>query len=483
MKEINYSLLMDLYELTMANGYYLENKQDDIVYFDMFFRRTPDRGSFAIAAGLEQLIDYIENIRFNKKDIEYLESLNLFDKGFLEYLENFKFTGDIWAVEEGTPVFPQEPLIIVRAPIIEAQIIETMLLLSVNHQTLIATKANRMYRASKGIPVIEFGARRAQGKDGAYLGARASYIGGVKGTSNVLAGKKYNIPVYGTMAHSWVQIFDDEYEAFKTYAEAYPDNTVLLVDTYNTLNSGVPNAIKVFDEVLKPLGKRPMGIRLDSGDLTFLSIEARKMLDNAGYEDVKIMASNSLDENVVIDLRDQGAKIDIYGIGERLITSKSDSAFGGVYKLVATEKDGEIVGKIKISESVEKITTPFFKSLYRLYDKKTNKAIADLITLRDEVIDEKEPYELFCPIHTWKKTVIKDFIYKDLLVRIYDKGKLVYKKKSIEEIIRYRIEEEQKLWDGVKRLKKPHKYFVDLSLKLWNKKNELLNKYSIRGRK
>ncbi len=482
MEKHNLTMVMDLYELTMANAYFLEGRKDEIVYFDMFFRKTPDHGSFAIATGLEQLIDYIENFTFYDSDIEYLRSLKLFDESFLEYLSKIRFTGDIWAIEEGTPVFPNEPLVCVRAPLIEAQIIETMLLLSINHQTLIATKANRMVRASKGIPIVEFGARRAHGEDAATLGSRAAYIGGCFGTSNIRAGKKFGIPVFGTMSHSWVQIFDDEYLAFKTYAERYPKSTVLLVDTYNTLKLGVPNAIKVFDEVIKPTGNRPVGIRIDSGDLAYLSKEARKMLDEAGYEDVKIMASNSIDENTIKDLRDQGACIDMYGVGERLITAKSDATFGGVYKLVAVEEGDEIISKIKISDNVEKITNPGVKDVYRLFEKKTGKAIADLLTIKGEVIDESKKYLLFDPVYTWKKTEIQDFEAKKLLVSVYKDGKLVYPRKSIDDIIKNRDMQLSKLWDGVKRVRRPHRYFVDLSKDLWNLKSDLLEKYSVRGR-
>ncbi len=483
MERHNFTMVMDLYELTMANAYFLEGRKDEIVYFDMFFRKTPDNGSFALAAGLEQLIDYIENLKFYEEDIEYLRSLNLFDESFLDYLSQIKFTGDIWAIEEGTPVFPNEPIVCVKAPIIQAQIIETMLLLSVNHQTLIATKSNRMVRAAKGIPIVEFGARRAHGKDAAILGSRAAYIGGCVGTSNISAGKKFNIPVFGTMSHSWVQIFDDEYIAFKTYAQRYPKSTVLLVDTYNTLKSGIPNAIKVFDEIIKPTGNRPVGIRIDSGDLAYLSKEARKMLDVAGYEDVKIMASNLIDENTIKDLRDQGAFIDIYGVGERLITAKSDATFGGVYKLVAIEEEkGKIESKIKISDNVEKFTNPGVKEVYRLFEKKTGKAIADVLSIKGEVIDETEKYLLFDPVYTWKKTEIDDFEAKKLLVQIFENGKCIYDRKTIDEIIQNRDLQLSKLWDGVKRVRRPHRYFVDLSNDLWEMKSDLLEKYSVRGR-
>lgn len=473
----NFSMLMDLYELTMSNSYFLDGREDQIAYFDMFFRKTPDEGGFSIAAGLEQLIEYIQNLHFEEEDIAYLRSLELFDERFLTYLKTFKFTGDMWAVEEGTPVFPNEPLVSIRAPIIQAQLIETMLLLTINHQSLIATKANRIVRAAKDVPVVEFGARRAQGRDGAFLGARAAYIGGCVGTSNILAGAHFNIPVYGTMAHSWVQLFDSDYEAFKAYAKQYPKNTVLLVDTYNTLESGVPSAIRVFDEVLKPMGIRPKGIRLDSGDLAYLSIEARRMLDEAGYEDVKIMASNSLDENVVKDLRDQGAKLDMYGIGERLITASSDAVFGGVYKLVAVDIEGQRVNKIKKSENVQKITTPGFKELYRLYDKESNKAIADYLTLKEEVLNENEPLKLFDPNYTWKRTTVQNFHAKKLMKQIFKDGECVYKSPSIDEIVEYSKKEIDFLWDGVKRIHQPHRYFVDLSDQLWEIRRELLETF------
>lgn len=480
--KMNSSLLMDLYEITMSMAYFKAGRKDEIVYFDMFFRKTPDSGGYAVAAGLEQLIEYIEDIKFTEYDIDYLKTVGIVDEDFLDYLRNFKFTGDIWAVEEGTPVFPREPLVTVRAPIIEAQIIETALLLNINHQTLIATKASRLSRAAYGKAVVEFGARRAQGTHAAYYGARASYIGGCAGTSNIMSGRDFGIPVFGTMAHSWIQFFDDEYEAFKIYAEIYPDNTSLLVDTYNTLKSGVPNAIKVFNEIVIPSGNRPKSIRLDSGDLSYLSKKARVMLDEAGFSDVKIIASNSIDEETLKDLNYQMAKIDIYGIGEKLITASSDAVFGGVYKLVAVEENNKIVPKIKISENIEKITNPAFKKLYRLYDNKNGRAIADLITLYDEKIDGNKEYELFDPYHTWKRTIITDFTAVSLLKPIFKEGKCVYKRKSIEDIVSYRKDEESKLWNGVKRINNPHKYFVDLSQKLWDIKDELLTKYAKRGR-
>lgn len=480
--EANQAMLMDFYEMTMSNGYFQHGMQDQIVYFDMFYRTNPDDGGLAIFAGLEQLINYIIDIEFDERDIEYLRSIGIDNPDFLDYIRNFKFTGDVWAVEEGTPVFPREPLVVVKAPIIEAQLIETMLLLTVNHQTLIASKANRMVRAAQGIPIVEFGARRAQGKDAATKGARAAYIGGCIGTSNMLAGQRYGIPVYGTMAHSWIQLFDDEYEAFKRYAEVYPETGSFLVDTYNTLKSGIPNAIKVFNEVILPKGHKPMSIRLDSGDLAYLSKEARRMLDEAGFDYVKIMASNSIKESTIQQLRDQGAVIDIFGVGENLITSSSDAVLGGVYKIVAAEEDGEIIPKIKVSENVEKITVPGYKKLYRFYDKASGKALADLLTLHDEVIDESQPYELFDPVFTWKRTVVENFEAKELLVPVIVGGERVYEEKTLDEIQKYRESEERRIWDGVKRIVNPHRYFVDLSQELWDMQDQLLKKYSHRGR-
>lgn len=478
----NYSLLMDLYEMTMGMGYFENGYEDTIVYFDMFFRRTPDGGGFAVAAGLAQLIEYIENLHYSEEDIDYLRRVGIDNEDFLDYVRNFHFSGDIWAVEEGTPVFPGEPLVVVRAPVIEAQLIETALLVIINHQTLIATKANRISRAAHDKGVIEFGARRAQGRDGAYMGARAAYIGGCIGTSNLMAGRDFNIPVYGTMAHSWIQLFDDELEAFRAYARSYPDSSSFLVDTYNTLKSGIPNAIKIFDEEIVPRGFRPKSIRLDSGDLAYLSKKARAMLDEAGYSDVKIMASNSVGEQILQDLRDQDARIDLYGVGEKLITASSDAVFGGVYKLVAVENKGKVEAKIKISENVEKITTPGFKELYRVYDGVNEKAIADLIALRGEEIDTRSPLVLFDPVYTWKKTRVENFTLKKLLEPIFVQGRRVYEKKTVEEIRRHREKEEARLWDGVKRIKNPHKYFVDLSQELWDVKQELLTTYARRGR-
>lgn len=474
----NLTMLVDFYELTMANGYLNQGVQDTIAYFDMFFRRIPDGGGYCIMAGVEQLIEYLSNLKFTKNDIDYLRSKNLFSEDFLEYLLNFKFTCDVWAIPEGSPVFPNEPLITVRGPIMQAQFIETMVLLTVNHQTLIATKSARICEAAKGRAVMEFGSRRAQGYDGAIYGARASVIGGCSSTACTIADEMFNIPAIGTMAHSWVQLFDSEYDAFKAWAETYSDNTVLLVDTYNVLKSGIPNAIRVFNEVLKPLGKRPKAVRIDSGDITYLSKEVRKLLDKAGYEDVKITVSNSLDEFIIRGVLENGAQIDSFGVGERLITARSEPVFGGVYKLVAIEKDNKIVPKIKISENVEKITNPAFKKLYRIYDKSSKKAVADLITLHDEVISESSALELFDPNYTWKRKKIKEFYCKELMVKIFDNGNLIYKSPSVMDIREYSLEERNKLWPEVLRLENPHAYYVDLSHKLWELKEALLHEYS-----
>lgn len=477
----NLTMIMDLYELTMANGIFAGENKDTITYFDMFFRRVPDNGGFAIMAGIEQLIDYLNNLHFDDDDIEYLENLHLFSADFIDYLRNFKFSCDVWAVPEGTPIFPQEPIVTVRGPAMQAMMVETMLLLTVNHQSLIATKTNRIVTAADGRPVMEFGARRAQGADAAYYGARAAIIGGCVGTSDIKTAKDYGVIASGTMAHSWVQLFPDEYTAFKTYAELYPDSCLLLVDTYNVINSGLPNAIKVFNEVLAPLGKRPLGIRIDSGDITYISKKARKILDDAGYPDCKICVSNSLDEYLIRDMIFQGAKVDSYGVGERLITASSEAVFGGVYKLAATEKGGVVTPKIKISENTAKITLPGIKIPWRLYDRKTGKAIADVITLNHEKIDDSEPYEIFDPVYTWKRKIVTDFVAKKLQVQIFDNGKQVYSSPSLKEIAKYREEAVGSLWDEVKRFEKPHNYYVDLSEDLWNLRNDLLNEHSSKG--
>mgnify|MGYP002521745184 FL=1 len=473
----NLTMIMDLYELTMSNGIFDSEMRDETVYFDMFFRRVPDDGGYAIMAGIEQLIEYMNNLEFDESDIAYLKGLNLFSEDFIEYLRNFKFTCDVWAMPEGTVIFPHEPIVTVRGPAMQAMMLETMVLLTVNHQSLIATKANRIVRAAAGRPVMEFGARRAHGYGAAYYGARAAVIGGCAGTSCVLTAKDFGVPASGTMAHSWVQLFDDEYTAFKTYAEKYPDSCMLLVDTYNVLKSGIPNAIKVFDDVLKPLGKRPLGIRIDSGDITYLTKKARKMLDDAGYSDCKICISNSLDEYLIRDMIFQGAKVDSYGVGERLITASSEAVFGGVYKLAAVEKNGEIVPKIKISENPAKITLPGVKIPWRLYDRETGKAIADVITLGNEKISSDEPYEIFDPEHTWKRKVVTDFVAKKLQVKIFEKGTQVYKSPTVKEISKFRTEQVASLWDEVTRFENPHTYYVDLSEELWNLRDELLKNH------
>lgn len=472
--ERNLTMLVDFYELTMANGYFNEGVQNRVAYFDMYFRRVPDGGGYCIMAGVEQLIQYLSNLKFTPSDIDYLRSKNLFSEEFLGYLEDFKFCCDVWAIPEGNPVFPNEPLVIVRGPVVQAQFVETMILLTINHQTLIATKANRICRAAEGRTVMEFGSRRAQGYDGAIYGARASIIGGCDSTACTIADKYFNVPAVGTMAHSWVQLFDTEYEAFKAWAEVYPDNCSLLIDTYNVLKSGLPNAIKIFDEVLKPLGKRPKGIRIDSGDITYLTKKCRKALDEAGYPDCKIIISNSLDEHIIRDVLNQGACIDAFGVGERLITAKSEPVFGGVYKLVAVEKDETIIPKIKISENSEKITNPGFKKIYRLFDKDTNVAIADVLALNNEVIDDSKPYEIFDPIHTWKRKKVTNFYVRDLLVKVFDKGELVYNSPSVLEIKEFAKCETNKLWPEILRFENPHNYYVDLSTKLWSLKQKLL---------
>ena len=473
----NYAMLCDFYELTMANGYLLSNMKNKVTYFDVFYRQVPDGGGFAIAAGLEQVIDYIENLHFEDDDITFLRNKKIFSEDFLVYLEQFEFSGDIYAVPEGTPIFPNEPILTIKAKAIEAQLIETFVLLCINHQSLIATKANRIVRAAKGRIVSEFGSRRAQGIDGAVLGARAAYIAGCSSTSCTLTDKKFGVPSTGTMAHSWVQMFDTEYIAFKTYCELYPTSTTLLVDTYNVLKSGIPNAIKVFDEVLKPKGITNCAIRLDSGDMTYLSKRARKMLDDAGYVDCKIVASNSLDEYTIRDIILQGAEIDLFGVGERLITSKSEPVFGGVYKLCAVEDEtGAIIPKIKISENTAKITNPHYKKVYRIYDNESGNAFADLLCVHNETIDDRLPLEIFDPDVTWKKKVITDFTCKELLIPIFLQGKKVYQSPDIETIRNYCAEQINLLWDEVKRFENPHHYYVDLSKELWQIKQDLLNK-------
>lgn len=480
MDKINLTMLTDFYELTMANGYFQNGLKDKQACFDMFFRKVPDNGGFAIMAGVEQLIEYLKNLKFEDEDIEYLRSKNQFSEEFLQYLKNFKFSCDVWAIPEGTPIFPNEPVVTVKGPVIEAQFVETMILLTINHQSLIATKANRIVRAARGRDVMEFGSRRAQGYDGAIYGARAAYIGGCVGTACTIAEREFNIPAIGTMAHSWIQMFPTELEAFRAYASTYPDNCTLLVDTYNVLKSGVPNAIKVFNEEIVPRGFRPKGIRIDSGDIAYLSKAARKMLDEAGFHDCKIVASNSLDEYIIRDILVQGAQVDLFGVGERLITSRSEPVFGGVYKLSAVEENGEMMPKIKISENVGKITNPGFKQVWRLFDKATGKAIADVLTTYDETIDESEPYELFDPEYTWKRKTVTNFIAKRLLVKIFDKGTCVYESPKLQDIRSYCKEQVDALWDEVKRFENPHKYYVDLSMPLWKIKQRLLKEYSIK---
>ncbi|MDR2855608.1 MAG: nicotinate phosphoribosyltransferase [Methanomicrobiales archaeon] len=477
MRCIDFSMLCDFYEFTMAGGYFTCGFYKRNAYFDVFFRSIPDEGGFVIAAGLEQIIEFIQQLRFDDEDIFYLRSKKLFNEDFLEYLKSFRFTGDIYAVPEGTPVFPNEPIMTVKAPVIEAQLIETYVLLALNHQSLIATKANRIVRAAQGRPVLEFGSRRAQGADGSVIGARAAYIGGCAATSCCLADILYGIPASGTMAHSWVQMFDSEYEAFKTYCELYLHNVTLLVDTYNTLNSGVPNAIRVFQEVLLPRGITECAVRLDSGDISYLSKETRKMLDEAGLQSCKIVASNSLDEYLIRDVIMQGAQIDVFAVGERLITAKSDPILGCVYKLVAVENEqGQIIPKIKRSENISKITNPHFKKVYRLFDKASGKALADELCVYDEVIDEANPHTIFHPLATWKTKTLTNFTVKELLVPIFKNGVLVYTSPCVDEIRLYCMQQIDLLWDEVKRFGNPHVYYVDLSQRLWGVKQELLKR-------
>lgn len=475
---MNLTMLTDFYEITMGNGYFQNGLKEKIAYFDMFFRKVPDNGGFAIMAGVEQLIQYLKALHFDDADIEFLRSKKLFDEGFLQYLRNFKFSCDVWAVPEGTPIFPNEPIVTVRGPIIEAQLVETMVLLTINHQSLIATKANRIVRAAQGRDVVEFGSRRAQGYDGAIYGARSAYIGGCVGTACTIAEREFDVPAVGTMAHSWIQTFPSEIEAFRAYARIYPGNCMLLVDTYNVLKSGVPNAIKVFREEVVAKGFRPKGIRIDSGDIAYLSKRSRKMLDDAGFSDCKILASNSLDEYIIQDILVQGAKVDLFGVGECLITSKSEPVFGGVYKLVAIEDEGRIVPKIKLSENVEKITIPGHKQLWRLFERDSGKAIADVLTLADEDIDDTKPYEIFDSEYTWKRKTVTDFFAKKLLTRIFAEGECVYETPGIKTIRSYCQEQVDTLWDEVLRFENPHDYYVDLSKPLWDVREKLLVEFS-----
>lgn len=474
-RDENLTMLTDFYELTMGNGYFEAGMKDEITYFDMYYRKNPDNGGFAIVAGLSSFIEYIENLHFDDEDIAYLRGRGIFDERFLDYLAHFKFACDIWAVPEGSIVFPNEPLVTVRGPIIQASLIETMLLLTINHQSLIATKTSRIVRAAKGRPVMEFGSRRAQGPDAATLGAKAAYIAGAVGTANTLADSQYGVRALGTMAHSWIMMFDTEYDAFKAYARIYPENCTLLVDTYDTLTSGVPNAIRVFKEVLEPMGYRPGGIRLDSGDMAYLSKNARRMLDEAGFSDAKIVASNSLDEYKIEQILGQGAKLDSFGVGENLITAKSHPVFGGVYKLAAIERDGEIIPKIKISENVDKITTPGFKKFYRLYSNDTGKAVADVITLHDESIDPSLPYEVFHPVYTWKRTLLTDYHVRCMVQQIYAAGELIYQCPDIEQTKAYCASELDSFWDEYKRFENPQEYKIDFSRKLWEMRQNLIN--------
>ncbi len=469
-------MLTDFYEITMANGYFLNGKGDTTVQFDMFFRNIPDNGGFAIMAGVEQLVEYLENLSFSDEDIEYLRGRG-FCEEFLDYLKNFEFKCDIYSVPEGTPIFPREPIVTVKGPAIQAQFIETMVLLAINHQSLIATKTNRIVRAAQGRPIMEFGSRRAQGFDGAVYGARAAYIAGCAGTACTIVDREFGVPALGTMAHSWVQLFDSELDAFCAYAKAYPHDCTLLVDTYNVLKSGIPNAIEAFKREVLPRGFRPKGIRIDSGDITYLSKKARVMLDEAGFEDVKIVASNSLDEYIIRDMLLQGAKVDSFGVGERLITASSAPVFGGVYKLCAVEKDGEMVPKIKLSENTAKVTIPGAKKLWRLYDNESGKALADVITLEDETIDDSRDYEIFDPDYTWKRKNVYNFSARQLLQPLFINGKRVYEYQDIDDIKSYCLSQVDTLWDEVKRFENPHTYYVDLSQRLWDTKHELINKY------
>lgn len=474
-ENINLSMLTDFYEITMSNGYFKEGMKDTIAVFDMFFRDIPERGGFAIMAGVEQLVEYLSNLHFSEKDIAYLRGLNQFDPAFLDYLRDFDFACDVWAVAEGRPIFPGEPIVKVKGPIIQAQMVETMVLLTINHQSLIATKSSRIVRAAEGRPIMEFGARRAQGSDASILGARAAYIAGVAGTSCTVAGEIFRIPVLGTMAHSWVQAFETEYDAFAAYARSYPDNCLLLVDTYNTLRCGVPNAIRVSREILEPQGKRLKGVRIDSGDLAYLSIRTREMLDEAGLQDCKITVSSAVDEYLIQDLLRQGARIDSLGVGERLITSRAEPVFSGVYKLAAVVKEGVPVPRMKLSDNPEKVTNPGEKALYRLYNRTTGKVEADLITLVHEVIDDSQPLTIFDPLHTWKRKTLTDFRAVPLLEPIFKAGRSTYRKRDIEETRAFCLSQLDSLWDSLKRFENPQEYYVDLSQDLWTLKDNFLH--------
>ena len=475
----NVAMLIDFYELLMANGY-LENEMDQrIAYFDMFYRKIPDGGGFAITAGLAQFIERMQAMRFTEDDITFLRSQRLFCEKFLDYLRAFRFSCDVWAIPEGTPVFPQEPIITVRGPLIQAQLIETVLLSCINHQSLVATKANRIVRAAEGREVLEYGSRRGHGPEAALYGARAAYIGGCSGTSLTLAKQRLGIPCFTTMAHSWVQSFDSELEAFRAYARAYPTDCILLVDTYNTLKSGIPNALKIFDEVLSPLNMRPKGIRIDSGDVSYLSKRARKMLDEGGYPDCPIIVTNSLDEYIIRDMLLQGVKVDVFGVGERLVNSASSPIFSGVYKLAALEdKNGGIIPRIKISDNIRKLNLPGFKTPYRLFDRDLGKAIADVVTLADEEMDDTQPYELFDPDHTWKRKTVSNFVARRLQVPIFRQGECVYTSPPVKEIRDYCKRQVNHLWEEVLRFENPHNYYVDLSQPLWDERQRMLTLYS-----
>lgn len=470
------SMITELYEFTLADGYFKAGMQDTVACFDLFFRRVPDNGGFAVMAGLQQVMDYLKHLHFTEADLSFLREKGI-SEAFLQYLRDFKFACDVWAIPEGTPIFPNEPIVKVRGPVVQAQMIETILLLCINQQSLIATKANRLVRAAHGTAVAEFGARRAQGTNVAVCGARAAYIGGCVATSGVEAARQFGIPTLQTMIHSWVQMFDSEYEAFCAYARAYPDDCTFVVDTYDTLRSGVPNAIRAFNDVLLPLGKRPKSVRIDSGDITYLSKRVRKMLDEAGFPDCDILASNSLDEHIISDMLSQGAKVDCFIVGERLITSASSPLFSGVYKLCAVEKDGRIIPKINLSENIKKITIPSSKLVYRLFDMDSGKAIADVLTTDSEEIDDSKPYELFDPDFTWKRKEIENYVARPLLVKIFDKGECVYTSPAPDEIRDYCAEQIDTLWDEVKRFENPHKYYVDLSEKLWEIRKLLIEEY------
>jgi nicotinate phosphoribosyltransferase len=474
MTKANITLLTDFYELTMSNGYFEAGIAEETACFDLFFRRVPDGGGFAIMAGLEQVIAYLSKLCFDNDDIDFLRRKGGFSEDFLKYLENFEFKCDVWAVPEGTPIFPGEPIVTVRGPLLQAQYIETMLLLLINHQSLIATKSNRIVRAADGRAVMEFGTRRAHGASAAVLGARAAYIGGCVGTACTVCERDMGIAALGTMAHSWVQVFPSEYEAFSAYAKLYPDNCTLLVDTFSVLNSGVPNAIRVFREQ-KPVR---MGIRIDSGDVSYLTKRARAMLDEAGFPDCKIVVSNSLDEWLIRDILRQGARIDSFGVGERLITAASDPVFGGVYKMAAVERGGVLEPRMKLSENVEKITNPGFENLYRLYDKDSGRMIADVITLAHEEAPAGDDYTIFDPSFTWKRKRLSNFIAKELRKQIYAGGKLVYESPPVAEIRSYCLEQIETLWEETTRFENPQPYYVDLSQELWELRSALIAKYS-----